>query len=45
MLILVIGEAGQPEARTEHAVTDAACFLMRFTQFTATVRALRAGRS
>ena len=35
------GQAG----RTEYAVTDAACFPVRFTQFTATVRALRAGRS
>jgi len=35
------GQAG----RTEYAVTDAACFRVRFTQLTATVRALRAGRS
>ena len=31
--------------RTEYAVTDAACFRVRFTQFAATVKALRAGRS
>ena len=31
--------------RTEYAVTDAACFRVRFTQLTATVKALRTGRS
>ncbi len=31
--------------RTEYAVTDAACFRVRFTQFAATVKALRTGSS
>ncbi len=30
--------------RTEYAVTDAACFRVRFTQRTPTVKALRTGR-
>src|SRR5439155_15947593 len=33
------GQAG----RAEHSAAHAACFRVRFTQFTATVRALRAG--
>ena len=31
--------------RAEYALTDAACFRVRFTQLSPTVRALRAGRS